>query len=330
MSVALNTVVKLAEAVSGLIPTAPAAARPDPTLDPIAVLSDLRLPDEVLEMVAPVLQGLGFSLEAITLSDTLGFNDTRQIHRCRLNASVDFFLAHIPSWILERNTKNDRAAVDFLRHSFNQGGRVYIVSEGVESLKIAFIGTFEAWRQQSQITAHLIPWNLLKELKETITAGQALTPAQRTTYLKIVFKLDGGPGPGAPPAANAALNDSERKELATILAKQASGHALGTKGYYSALLKNSNLPQGWVDARIAALGGVPEADATALVQWAVDTGTNTKDGRQSHTVLAELIENLMMDVGLEQQKVLKQWALNKPLILTQAARDAFQQKYPLA
>ncbi|HEX4632066.1 MAG TPA: hypothetical protein VH188_13995 [Chthoniobacterales bacterium] len=327
MSAALSKVIQFTDAVSGLVPSSP-VARIEPTPDPMAVLVDLRLPSNILETLAPILQGLGFSWDEVTLTDNVGFNDQRKITRCRLNDALECFLAYIPSWILERNTKADNAAVDFLRHSFDAGGRIYIVSEGVQSLKIAFIGTFQSWRQQSQITAHLLPWNLLQELKDAMAAGQALLPLQRTNFLKIVFKLD-QPGIGGGPAVAATLNDAERKEFAAILAKQASGYALGPKSYYSDLLRTSNLPQQWEDQRIAALGGLPEADAAALVQWAINTGRNTKEGRQFYTVLAEFVGRMMETVGLEDQKTLMRWVLTKPLIFDDAARKALRQKFPV-
>lgn len=298
------------------------------SLDPMNVLVDLRPPANILEILTPILQSLGLSWEEITLEDNVaGMGDQRKIHRCRLNGTLEFFLAHIPNWILERNSGADRAAVDFLRHSFSEGGRVYIVSEGINNFKIAFSGTFLAWKQQSKINALLIPWSTLQELKERIAASPAITSNQRAHYLRLVFSLDElGTAKGS--ASPATLTDPEKKQFAAILAKQASDFALGSKGYFTDLLKNTNLPKPWEEARIAALSGISGSDANDLAEWATTIGTNTKEGRQAYTVLAEFIEHMMGGVGLEDQKTLKKWALNKPLILTQPARDAFHAKFP--
>jgi len=323
----------LAEAVGGLLQQtgAGAAASPlrrDSALDPGTVLLDLRLPASVLEMLSPILKLLGFELDEYTLEDTMGLGDQRKVHRCRLDGVLELFLIHIPKWILERNGNNDRAAVDYLRHSFSEGARVYVISEEVDALKIAFKGTLTAWRVQGKINAVFIPWELLQDLQRETFPVQVLTPSKRQGYLKLIFELDDVIEPGKP-AASMALDDTETKQFIAILVKKAGTSGLEYKAYFSDLIKNSNLPMNWQTERIAALVGNPETDASNLVKWAVAAGTNTSIGRQSHTVLAELMQRLMDAVGLEDQKILKRWVVNKPLISDQAARDAFCEKFPV-
>ena len=306
----------------------------DPTLDPVQVLKDLRLPPELQKSVIPVLTAFGFEHDEWALNDPQGFEDPCPVNRFWRMPAQKSFLVHIPKWILVRNSVLDRMAVDYIRHFFEARAQVYLISsdersrwlEGVDILKTAFEVKFETWRAESKINVILIPWSKFEEMQTEASKPAGVPPAKLQTYWNVVFKL----GPPAKPA-KIDLTPDEREQLVEIFVTQAK-HApqpLGFAGYFRELIiKDSNLPEEWKENRIAALVGIPKTDAGNLIDWALDTGKNKNDGRHSYTVLAEILDPLMAKAGPDDLKFIKGLVLQKPLLLDQAARDAFCAKHP--
>src|SRR6266536_646989 len=316
-SSALARILEQTATKGGVIPS-------DPTLDPAQVLKDLRLPQNLQQNFTPILKAFGFEMDECALDDVQGFEEARSVHRFWITSTQKLFLIPIPNWVLERNSDNDRMAVDYIRHFFQTEARVYLISEGVNFLRTAFEGNFETWRLHSRINVILIPWGKFKEMQPEAPKPTGLPPGKRQAFLKLVFKLDQLSAEGLQ-LAKIDLTPEERERLVGIFVSQASTSSLGFKGYFASLIKSSNLPENWQMERIAAMGGNPNDDATDLINWALKMGRNTK--RESHSVLAEILEVLIESVGSENQTFIKQLVLGKPLLFDEKARKDFRDKY---
>jgi hypothetical protein len=306
-------------AKGGVIPS-------DPTLDPVQVLKDLRLPPNLQQSFKQILTALGFEMDECML-DLSAFDEPRSAHQFWMTSGPKLFLIYIPNWILERNSETDRMAVNYIRQFFPTEARIYLISEEVTDLKMAFMETFKTWRLQGKINVILIRWSKFKEMQAEASQPTGVLPAKRQSFLRLVFELDQLPEDG-PQAAKIDLTPKERQQLVDIFVSQASAapQALGVKGYFISLIKTSNLPKKWQTNRIAALSGDPENDARDLINWAVTMGRNTD--RPSYSVLAELLEVLMDSVGSDQVFISK-IILTKPLLFDENAKQQFCIKYPV-
>jgi hypothetical protein len=294
----------------------------DPTLDPGKVLRDLRLPQELLNSLSTMLQALGFSWQEDTLEETFG-DESWIVHRLTLTTASVSFLIHIPKSILDRNSPKDREAVDYIRHGFPSGARVWMISEGLDALKLAFKNIFETWENHGSILVRFIPWTNIQEMQASIANG--ITPGKRQIFLKQIFAVN-LPTAGSTHIATFTLDENERTKLSEILRKQAKNAPQGFKGYFVQLLNSSRLPSNLQTERVAALSGT-HADARALINWAIDMGTNPE--RKSHAVLAELIECMIDNVGLEDKTFLYGLVSQKPLIVDLEALDEFRSAHDL-
>jgi hypothetical protein len=128
--------------------------------------------------------------------------------------------------------------------------------------------------------------------------------------------------------AKFALEPEKREQLINIVARQAhtAPQTVGSKGYLTNLLNNTQLPDNWKIERSGALTGSPLNDASALIDWAIIQQINTRRG--THSVLAELIESLLDYVGKDDKDFLRRLVLDTPLILDSNAVTKFCARWP--
>ena len=210
------------------------------TLDPIQVLKDLRLPENLQKGFKAIFTAFGFEMSECTLES--GFDEPRSANQFWMTSGQKLFLIHIPNWILERNSETDRIAVSYVFRFFPTEARVYLISEEVIDLQMAFLDNFESWRLNSNINVILIPWSKFKEMQTETSKPAGLSPAKRQAFLRLVFKLDQLPKDGFE-SAKLNLTPEERQTLIDIFVTQAKNapKSVGLEGYFINLIDSSNI-----------------------------------------------------------------------------------------
>jgi len=296
----------------------------DREINPFEVLLDLRLPGNLPRELAPVFAALGLELEDDLRTDTSGTGQQRRLHRLHTADDSSMYMMHIPRFILQRPGEiSNLAALDHLRLSFMQNTRLYLVSEGTDYLVPELDDRLNAWRRR-ELYVTFIPWKNIEEMKEAF-ADHTIADRRRS-FRATYFALEDPPlqAPVRITLNDIELDQEEYETLVRIMAGEAQ-HApmiLGPKGFFSNVLKESQLPQQWQDERIADLTGMPRSDAIRLVKWALHKQWNTT--RTTYSVLAELITPMIENVGQPHKKFLIDLVVTKPLV-TQAAIEEFTQ-----
>jgi hypothetical protein len=224
----------------------------------VDALNDLRLANDVVEDLEPPFTELGMRLRTEQLVDPYG--------SCReatvaVNGVVRLYLLNVPQWILEDTSNASLSAVGHLQHSFDGGGRVFVMSEPLDAPAWSYehmLGTI--WKR-SGITASFVPWKRVNEFR-------ALPREQQVRMLRDVFALDqvGQPDTGV------RFQQAEFDAIVAELIDQAAV-AVEAKDYFGNLVKSLGIPNSWSGEVAARWTGNSNDDARTLVDWAITKGS---------------------------------------------------------
>jgi trehalose synthase-fused probable maltokinase len=153
-----------------------------PLSDPVQALLDLRLPQSLIALLAPILESLGYSIEQAetTRSEAGGY----RLYTLVTNGVTRRPLLYIPMWILNDASRPNPMAVDSMIYAFDSGAMLYIVSEGLDTPAWAFRHMFaEVWLQKQQIKAIFVPWRDIEHLA-------SIGPNAQRVEIKNLFDLE--------------------------------------------------------------------------------------------------------------------------------------------
>jgi len=116
-------------------------------------------------------------------------------------------------------------------------------------------------------------------------------------------------------------------KLTEILAMQAASSFGDPKDFFRDLVDGADLPSQWKLEAAGVWRGNAKRDARALINWGISKGVNP--ARPQFTTLGSLLEVLLPDVGLDEQKIIASLIVIYQLYLDERLRESLTIRYQI-
>lgn len=256
-----------------------------PAADPVEALnqelSNLLLPNDLLRLLGPPLEELGFSLTEAEAHDHSG--RTLPYHGAKADGA-HIALIHVADWIIADPRYSSR--VGFLGTLVLLSGAVglFIFSE-VKEVPPAFKQLARIWRRQGLKKAEFFNFLDIEDLRSKKDIGGRKFSIELMLDLNQVFQHVPTPDHMA---------DQDIARLVEILTTQLRTAPEGPKDFLRDLVSELSLPLYW---DWSPKGGA-SSDARSLIHWALSKGEYPRScNKPGYTVLGCLLEKLMKHVG---------------------------------
>lgn len=235
----------------------PAVAIPGGPPNPAEMLDQIALDKELFDVFQPVLETLGFSIEAeAQVGDRFGYS--RTVTLAKKGEDIVFYLVVIPKSILENSRLSNLAAVGMLEHMlFAPANRLYVISRDLSVMDDGFPDLMDGWSIKG-LKVTFVAWSLVAKFLDDI--------GRRSWRMQQMLKLDAVPvaKPQVKPIAVSQMSIEEEEAVIRIMMQQAISPAFPrTQDYFDTLTRRAYLPDEH-RSRLAWKGNA-ELDARTLI-----------------------------------------------------------------
>jgi hypothetical protein len=267
-------------------------ARKDLDKDVDKALSNMLLPDPLIELLGPPMTEMGFPLKK---SDVPNLLNKPVYHHCTHTANGLIALLHLPKWFLEDDT--NVKSISSVQDSFYEYGGLFFFS--MAEVRVAFERVRDTWRARNLFKqTDFFGGKYIKEL-------ESFDLDARKIEIKRLLKLDLPPEARRESRPRAELDDETKQKVAEILIGLAENSpGLGTKGFFKKVLVQTILPSDWRTGITNGLSDDATLAAYDLLDSAIAQGENK--AKPGHTVLGSLLETLAKYAGDDESKFLLQ------------------------